>query len=122
MLTRWLAEPHVREWWGNADEELALIETDLDDSPIEIRMVAADGARFAYVQDYSAHHWPMPQYAAFATGARAGALRDRFPAVLVDPDPENTRAVRAYSAAGFAPRFTALCEDGDPVLVMEYDP
>ncbi|MBV0912657.1 GNAT family N-acetyltransferase [Anianabacter salinae] len=146
LLRRWLAEPHVRAWWGDPEEEIALIEADMDSGPTDMRIVTVDGAPFAYVQDYPAHHWPMPQYEAFASGARAvdtflgepafagkghaaaylraraGVLRDRFPAVLVDPDPDNARAIRAYTSAGFQPRFTAPCEDGDPVLVMEYDP
>ncbi|PLL11517.1 hypothetical protein C0V75_15945 [Tabrizicola sp. TH137] len=55
LLRGWLAQPHVRDWWG-------------------------------------------------------------------DPDPANDRAIRAYRRAGFMPRGILPCEDGDPVLVMEFAP
>lgn len=151
MMRGWLAQPHVRAWWGDPDEEIALIEADMDGhlagtGPTDMRIVTLDGVPFAYVQDYPAHHWPMPHYAGFPPGTRAmdtflGApahhgrghaarylhqraadLRTRHPAVVIDPSPANERAVRAYRRAGFRDRFTAPCEDGDPVIVMEFDP
>lgn len=93
-----------------------------------------------------AHHASMPLCAAFPPGTRAmdtfpgdpalhgrghaacylhqraANLRSRHPAVEIDPSPANERAVRAYRRAGFRDRFTAPCEDGDPVIVMEFDP
>jgi aminoglycoside 6'-N-acetyltransferase len=151
LMRGWLAQPHVRVWWGDPDEEIALIEEDIDGNgnggPTDMRLVALQGQPFAYVQDYPAHHWPMPHYAGFPAGTRAvdtflgepsflgqghGAryLRQRCgdliaagaTAVVIDPSPDNERAVRAYRRAGFAPRGIAPCEDGEPVLVMEFDP
>lgn len=147
LLRRWLAEPHVREWWGDPDEEIALIEEDLDSGPTDMRLVVLEGHPFAYVQDYPAHHWPMPHYAGFAPGTRAvdtflgdpaylrrghaprylrqraaGLVAAGAAGVVIDPSPGNERAVRAYRRAGFVPRGIAPCEDGDPVLVMQFDP
>ncbi|NBE07966.1 GNAT family N-acetyltransferase [Paragemmobacter ruber] len=147
LLRGWLAQPHVRAWWGDPDEEIALIEEDIDTGPTDMRLVALGGHPFAYVQDYPAHHWPMPHYADFPQGTRAvdtflgdpawlgrghapRYLRQRAvallaagaTAVVIDPSPDNERAVRAYRRAGFVPRGIAPCEDGDPVVVMEYDP
>ncbi|MEM7643508.1 MAG: GNAT family N-acetyltransferase, partial [Pseudomonadota bacterium] len=59
-------------------------------------------------------------------GHAAGYLRQRAtelckggaPCVVVDPDPENTRAVATYAKAGFAGDRIAPCEDGDPVRIM----
>ena len=44
------------------------------------------------------------------------------PAVRTDPDPSNERAVRAYRRAGYANVAIRPGEDGDPVLVMRFDP
>jgi aminoglycoside 6'-N-acetyltransferase len=147
LMREWLAQPHVRAWWGDPDEEIALIDEDIDTGPTDMRLVALGGVPFAYVQDYPVHHWGSPQFAPFPPGARGvdtflgeasflgqghaarylrqrcGALLDEgATAVVIDPSPDNERAVRAYRRAGFVPRGIAPCEDGDPVLVMEFQP
>jgi aminoglycoside 6'-N-acetyltransferase len=40
------------------------------------------------------------------------------PYVVVDPSPENARAVAKYAKAGFEGDHIAPCEDGDPVRIM----
>ena len=147
LMRGWLAQPHVRAWWGDPEEEIALIDEDIDAGPTDMRLVVLGGQPFAYVQDYPAHHWHMPHYAGFPQGTRAvdtflgdpaflgqghaaRYLRQRCAelvtqgatAVVIDPSPDNERAVRAYRRAGFAPRGILPCEDGDPVLVMEFEP
>jgi aminoglycoside 6'-N-acetyltransferase len=145
LLRRWLAEPHVRAWWGEPEEEIALIDEDLGNGPTDMRIVW-QARPFAYVQDYPAHHWPMPHFASFPDGARgidtflgetawlgrghaAAYLRQRAeallaagaPAVVTDPDPANLRGVRAWRAAGFSGDTVAPCEDGSPVLVLSFE-
>ena len=44
------------------------------------------------------------------------------PAVLIDPDPTNERAVRAYRRAGFRDLGPRPDGDGDMTLVMRFDP
>ena len=147
LLRRWLSEPHVRAWWGDPDAEIALMEVDLEAGPSDMRIVHHAGRPFAYVQDYPAHHWEMPHYADFPEGTRAvdtflgepamlgqghaaGYLRARAeallaagaPGVVIDPSPDNARAVRAYRAAGFRGEQIRPCEDGSPVIVMEFRP
>ena len=101
-----------------------------------------DGTPFAYIQDYNAHAFGAPQYADQHADARAidtflgdpaylgqghgsgyiaarvSELRRSYPIVLTDPDPKNTRAIAAYTRAGFEALDIRPCEDGDPVLVM----
>ena len=147
LLRGWLSEPHVREWWDTPEWEMKMIERDLENGPVDMRIVHSGGAPFAYVQDYPAHHWPMPHYADFPEGTRAidtflgepgmlgkghaaRYLRERaeallgegYPKVVIDPDPSNIRAVKAYRRAGFQGDRICPCEDGDPVLVMEFAP
>ena len=146
LLDRWRSEPHVRERWELPERELEMIARDLEDGVVDMRIVQHGGRPFAYVQDYPAHHWDMPHYA-FPPGTRAidtfleepdmlgrghaarylraraaALLAEGFPAVVIDPDPSNERAVRAYRRAGFAGDRIAPCEDGDPVIVMEFRP
>ncbi|MEL6582593.1 MAG: GNAT family N-acetyltransferase [Pseudomonadota bacterium] len=144
MIRDWLAQPHINGWWGDGDTEIALMEQDLEHGPTDMRIVSYKGQPFAYVQDYPAHHWDMPQYADLPSQSRAvdtflgdpaflgkghaaGYLRQRarelarrYPAVAVDPDPANTRAVTTYRRAGFDGTDVRPCEDGDPVLVMTF--
>jgi aminoglycoside 6'-N-acetyltransferase len=147
MLRRWLAEPHIAGWWDDPDTEIALIEEDFDQGPTDMRVVTLYDHPFAYVQDYPAHHWDMPHYKQFPKGTRAmdtilgdpdylgkghaaaylrqraaELLADGHPEIVIDPSPDNARAVAAYRRAGFAGDQIAPCEDGDPVLVMRYQP
>jgi aminoglycoside 6'-N-acetyltransferase len=147
MLARWLAEPHIGGWWGAPEEEIALIDEDIDDGPTDMRIVCHEGRPFAYVQDWDAHFENAPHYAHLPPGTRgidtflgepsmlgqghaSAYLRQRAlallaagcPNVAVDPDPGNLRAIHAYRAAGFRGDAILPCEDGDPVLVMEFRP
>ena len=42
--------------------------------------------------------------------------------IIIDPDPANVRAVRAYTKAGFRPVEKLLGRTGDDVLIMQFDP
>lgn len=144
MIHDWLAQPHIGGWWGDGATETALMAEDMDTDPVptDMRIVELDGRPFAYVQDYNAHHFNMPQYAALPRDSRAmdtflgdpaylgrghaagylaqriAELRRSYPLVAVDPDPTNTRAIHTYARAGLRPRWTVPCEDGDLVTVM----
>ena len=144
LLRHWLAAPHMQGHWGDPETEMNLISGDFDNEVIDMWIVSLD-APFAYVQDYPAHHWPMPHYADFPKGTRAidtfvGApaylnkghaarymrqhaealLAKGYPAVVIDPSPDNSYAVKAYKNAGFTGNKVLPCEDGDPVLVLAY--
>lgn len=144
MLRKWLSEPHIGGWWDDPETEIALIEEDLENGPTDMRVVWADKP-FAYVQDYPANHWPMPQYEGCPKGTRAidtflgdpdylgqghaarylhqrakELIASGATAIVVDPDPKNHKAINAYRSAGFTGDKTYPCEDGDPVLVLTF--
>jgi aminoglycoside 6'-N-acetyltransferase len=50
LLRKWLGMPHVVEWWGDADEQYALVSEDLDSPAMDQFIVAADDRPFAYLQ------------------------------------------------------------------------
>lgn len=145
MLRQWLASPHIGGWWDPPDQEIALIEKDMDNPRVDMRIVWLDDMPFAFVQDYdlleSQEHYycskppksrsldtfiGVPQF--LQKGHAARYLRVRcgqligagVPYVFIDPEVENTRAVRAYQGAGFVIIEHAECSEGTKVCVMQY--
>ena len=46
LIRRWLALPHVREWWGDPAEQYALVSGDLDEPAMDQFIVSGQGRRF----------------------------------------------------------------------------
>jgi|SRR6476469_8787218 len=148
ILREWLATPEVVRWWGEPAEQYALLEEDLGNPLMVMRIVAFERRPFAYVQDYDVHTWPQPHFADLPQGARgidafigapdmigqghgAAFLRERAskliaagaPLVAIDPDAANLRARRAYAKAGFVETRVAPTPAGDvAVMVFETSP
>ncbi len=147
MMAVWLETPAIREWWGDPVDELAFVTGDLGNLLVDQQIGALGQRPFAYLQSSPCAVWGAPQFAAFPDEARAvdicvgvpdligrghGAAILRLyarsliaqgaPSVVIDPAPDNERAVRAYRRAGFRDCATLPGKDGDPVLVMEFDP
>src|SRR5690606_3348926 len=55
LLARWLAEPHMAEWWGNPKPELEQIREHIDSVSVEPLIVELDGRPIAYLQSYDPH-------------------------------------------------------------------
>jgi aminoglycoside 6'-N-acetyltransferase len=144
MIKRWLAEPHVREWWGDPAEQYALVSGDLDEPAMDQYIVSADGSAFGYLQCYDLTAWnsgfgeqpkgtrgvdlfigeaDMIERGHGSAMLRAFAderLKRGAPRVVTDPDPRNQRALRAYENAGFARVGMVDTPDG-PSLLMARD-
>jgi aminoglycoside 6'-N-acetyltransferase len=143
LLRRWLRTPEVVRWWGDPEEEFALLQGDLEEPKMAMRVVCSDGRPFAYVQDYEVHSWPQPHLAGLPPGTRAidafigepdmlgvghGArflrlLAERLrnegaPRVVIDPDATNLRARRAYEKALFRAVSVVDSASGDAVLMV----
>ncbi|MDQ6434179.1 GNAT family N-acetyltransferase [Mesorhizobium sp. LHD-90] len=128
LLGRWLREPHVAEWWDDPDEELAAIREHMDSISVEPLIVELDGKPIGYLQTYDPHLEDGHPYADQPFGTlgldlsigepelvgvgHGSALLRQFvdelfaegaPRVVIDPDPSNIRAIRAYEKAGFSP-------------------
>lgn len=126
MLRRWLRTPEVVRWWGDPNEQAALLEGDLNEPLMAMRIVSFANSPFAYAQDYDVGSWPQAQFAHLPAGTRAidafigkpdmigcghGAaflrllaqrlISEGAPLVAIDPDLNNLRARRAYGSAGF---------------------
>lgn len=146
MLEAWLAEPHVVEWWDEGpDAGLAEIVEAMDSVETEPLIVELAGRPIAYIQSYDPHledghpyqDQPfgtlgiditigIPDLVGKGHGSRiVGQFADMLfeegaPRVVIDPDPKNLRAIRAYEKAGFRAFDTRLSSYG-PALMMARD-
>jgi aminoglycoside 6'-N-acetyltransferase len=143
MLERWLRTTEVVRWWGDPQEQAALLREDMDEPRMVMRIVALAGRPFAYAQDYDVHAWPQSHFADLPAGTRAidsfigepdmigqghgsrylrllaQRLRaDGAPVVAIDPDVENLRARRAYAKAGFRGETVVETGAGPAVLML----
>ena len=153
LIRAWLELPHVRQWWGDPDEELGHIK-DMVEGRDTTRpfLMTIEGRPVGYIQYwFIGHHqnetwikdhpWleELPSEtvgvdltigdpALLSRGIGSEVLR-RFVAtlrelghdtIIIDPDPANVRAVRAYEKAGFVPIPDLLGRTGDDVLIMQH--
>ena len=132
-------------WWGDPDEQYALVSGDLDHPDMDQFIVASDDHPFGYIQCYPLEHLESGFWLATRGHARHRSVHRRtrhdrtrswlelhpairrrllasgIPRVVTDPDPDNRRAVRAYAKAGFQSDRVVDTPDG-PALLMVRDP
>jgi aminoglycoside 6'-N-acetyltransferase len=145
MIGRWLQTSEVARWWGQPDQQYALVSGDLDHPDMDQFIVAAGDLPFGYIQCYALRAWnqgfgPQPEAArgidqfigepdmigrghgsGFIRQFADGLLASGIPRIVTDPDPANARAVRAYAKAGFQGDRVVETPDG-PALLMVRNP
>jgi aminoglycoside 6'-N-acetyltransferase len=141
LVRSWLETPEVMRWWGEPDEQFALVSGDLDHADMDQFVVSVDGRPFGYIQCYALSTWNqgfgaqppatrgIDQFIGepdmIGRGHGSGFIRqfvDRLlqsgtPRVVTDPDPANARAVRAYEKAGFKRGRMVDTPDGAALLM-----
>ena len=149
LVAGWLDTPHARQWWSDPAEQTALVTGDLDQPLMDQQIACLDDRPFGYLQSYPVHAWPAgaPHLVDFPLrtvavdcfvgppgllGQGHGSTMVRIyadmllgrgaPQVLIDPDPENERAVRAYRRAGFQDVALRADGEGEIALVMRFVP
>jgi aminoglycoside 6'-N-acetyltransferase len=145
IIAGWLAEPHVAEWWDDPDEEIAAIREHIDSISVEPLIIELDGRPIGYLQSYDPHLEDDHPYRDQPFGTlgidlsigdpdlvgigHGSAIVRQFveelfaegtPRVIIDPDPANLRAIRAYEKAGFKAFDTRMSVYG-PALMMARD-
>jgi len=143
LVRRWLAEPHVAQWWGDTYEQFELVSGDLGVEAMDQFIVATDARPFGYIQCYDPDVWPDNGLGDHPRGTRGidqfigelamvdrghgsafiRAFIDRLlasgtPRVITDPDPANARAIRAYEKAGFRRDRLVDTPDGEALLMV----
>jgi aminoglycoside 6'-N-acetyltransferase len=144
-LGRWLAEPHVARWWGDPEEALSEIGEAMESIETEALIVEMDGEPIGYLQSYDPHLEDDHPYQDQPTGTlgvdlsigrpdliglgHGPAILRQFveilfaegaPRVVIDPDPANAQAIRAYQKAGFA-EFDRRTTHYGPAVMMKRD-
>jgi aminoglycoside 6'-N-acetyltransferase len=141
LMRYWLAQPHVSEWWRNADD-FEFVSGDFDHPDMSQFIVAVRERPFAYLQCYRMGDWhtgfgPQPlgtrgldqiigevdmvgvgHGSAFVRQFTESLLRNGTPRVVLDPDPTNARAIRAYEKAGFQTDRLINTPDGRALLMV----
>lgn len=145
MLRRWLELPHMKEWWGDPDEQIEQIREHIGSESVEPLIAELNGEPIAYIQTYDPHLEDDHPYQDQPFGTlgidisigpeehlsqgHGSALLRQFcdqlfeegcPRVVIDPDPQNLRAIRSYEKAGFVAFDTRISVYG-PALMMARD-
>lgn len=138
----WLAKSHVRQWWDDSDDTLEKISAHYGgyDRDVErfILVETENGAEkpIGYFQYYavSAHEFGIDQfigeedYLNRGVGERTIKLfldlikrRHDPKSVILDPMPDNKRAIRCYEKVGFKYYETKPVENGKSAYMMRYE-
>ena len=141
LVKDWLARPHVAAWWQDGDD-FEFVSGDMVHRDMAQFIVMMERRPFAYLQCYRMGDWhggfgPQPdgtrgtdQFIAeggmLGRGHGSGFIRQFVdelfeagtPRVVVDPRPDNPRAIRAYEKAGFLRRHEIDTPDGRALLMV----
>ena len=142
LFQLWLETPHVAEWWHDPAEQFELVSGDLGHPDMAQFIVATETKPFAYLQCYNIGAWhtgfgPQPSGTrgldqfigeadmldrghgpAFIRAFAERLLANGTPRVVIDPDPDNARAIRAYEKAGFHKDRLVDTPDGVALLMF----
>jgi aminoglycoside 6'-N-acetyltransferase len=145
LLARWLAEPHVRQWWDEPQAALEEIRAAMESDSTEPMIVEHGGRAIAYVQACDPHLEDGHPFADQPTGTlcidflvgepsllRQGhgsemlaalaelLFEEGAPRLVADPDPGNAAAIKTCANAGFVP-LGPRNFNSRPVLLMALD-
>jgi aminoglycoside 6'-N-acetyltransferase len=142
LLGAWLWRGHVREWWGDPVRGLARIVEHIVDPAIDPFIVEFDDRPIGYIQSWDPHaeaDHPCCDQPGGTRGidqfigeleligrghgtAFVGLFVERLfkagaPRVITDPNPRNSRAIRAYAKAGFKEIDRRITVSGEALLM-----
>lgn len=145
LLLSWVSAEHVQRWWGDPIGALQEMREAMADPATSPMMVELEGEPIAYLQQYDPHREDghpyrdqprgtlgldltigRPELVGIGHGSailrqHAGNLLGAgVPRLVIDPHPENARAIRAYEKAGFVP-FDQRTTIYGPALMMARD-
>ena len=142
LLLDWLQRPHVKEWWDDGDDALEQVAAHYSDPDAErfillYRDPVTEEARpIGYFQYYLEEEGVVgiDQFIGEADLLNRGLgtaavraflqlviARENPRRIILDPEPENARAIRCYEKVGFRHYETVPTEDGKQAYMMKID-
>lgn len=139
MLSEWLHDAQVAQWWPDAEDQLEGIAEDLNNPEMRQSIALMDGQPVGYAQYYSITAWPAPHlsdlppdtlgvdvfgapaargYGGLWIRALSDLLLQKVTSLVIDPSPDNHRAIVAYEKAGFAGEIIRNDGEGHPARIM----
>ncbi|MGH7949132.1 MAG: GNAT family N-acetyltransferase [Candidatus Binataceae bacterium] len=145
LVLRWLAEPHIAEYWNDGEAPERRFARYLAEPKVERYICRIDGRDAGFIQGYRANDYPPPDGVRWNSETwgtdlylgepdlighghgigmlnafvellrRRGATR-----ILIDPEPRNLRAIHVYERVGFR-RIGVFTEAANPALFLEFD-
>jgi len=141
LLLRWLLKEHVKEWWNDGDDTLekVALHYGADDDTAQFILLETDEEQekpIGYFQYYFEEDGLIgidqfigeEDYLNRGVGTRTIkmfiemiARRHRPTRIILDPSPENKRAVRCYEKVGFKHYQIRKNGDGSSAYVMRLE-
>lgn len=134
VMLEWLSKKHVGEWWNDGDDTLEKIAAHYGAADETRRFILLDNEKpIGYFQYYFAENDSIgiDQFIGEETYLNRGVgektikmfvdliAEKHNPAfIILDPSPENARAVRCYEKVGFRHYETRKHENGEPAYMM----
>ena len=137
LLLEWLAKPHVKKWWNDGDDTLEKVAAHYGTPDETTRFILYDDEKpIGYFQYYLAGNRQIgidqfigdENYVGRGVGAETIkmfveliTLKQKTSRIILDPSPENNRAIRCYEKVGFKHYETTKAEDGNWAYMMRLE-
>ena len=140
LMLAWLQRPHVKQWWNDGDDTLEKVRKHYCGKPDEVSrfvLLSAINQPIGYFQYYplADNVIGIDQFIGDAALINQGLgtiavsafiariLESHSPKmIIVDPEPDNRRAIRCYEKSGFRYQTTAVDENGKSAYLMGINP
>jgi aminoglycoside 6'-N-acetyltransferase len=141
LMLEWLSKEHVKHWWNDGDDTLekvaahygraddverfVLVETlESVEKPIGYFQYYFDSKKVIGIDQFIGE----ANYLGRGVGERTIKMfvemiaeKHQPSAVILDPSPDNKRAIRCYEKVGFKHYETKKCANGDSAYMMRLD-
>jgi RimJ/RimL family protein N-acetyltransferase len=140
LLLAWLSKEHIKEWWNDGDDTLEKVAEHYGTENNVARFILVEEENnekpLGYFQYYAVPDGSIgidqfigeESYLNRGIGEKAIRIfielimrRCKASAIILDPSPDNKRAIRCYEKVGFKHYETRKDEDGKLAYMMRLD-